>query len=103
MERKSIRLHTASHIDLWCCCFTRTDFLLVRDSAGRLMVREFTGTVLAGQEEPRIRVPPPRSKEKKCVRSHTLNVISPAFRSQACPDLEGPRADEYASWGRNDV
>ena len=44
-----------------------TDFLLIRDSAGRLSVREFTGTVLAGQEEPRIRVPPPRSKEKKCV------------------------------------
>ena len=40
--------------------------LLIRDSAGRLSVREFTGTVLAGQEEPRIRVPPPRSKEKKC-------------------------------------
>ena len=45
--------------------FGRTDFLLIRDSAGRLSVREFTGAVLAGQEEPRIRVPPPRSKEKK--------------------------------------
>jgi len=48
------------------CVCGRTDFLLIRDSAGRISVREFTGTVLAGQEEPRIRVPPPRSKEKKC-------------------------------------
>jgi len=56
------------------CLCGRTDFLLIRDSAGRISVRDFTGTVLAGQEEPRIRVPPPRSKEKKCAQRLMLGL-----------------------------
>ena len=43
----------------------RTDFLLVRDGAGRLSVRELSGTIVVGQQEPKVKVPYPRTKEKR--------------------------------------
>ena len=36
-----------------------TDFLLIRSSTGALSLREMTGTILAGQHEPQLRVPAP--------------------------------------------
>ena len=39
----------------------QTDFLLVRSSLGRWMVREITSTLAVGQQEPRVKTPWPGS------------------------------------------
>lgn len=38
---------------------------MVRDGVGRLSLRELTGTLVVGQQEPKLRVPYPRTKEKR--------------------------------------
>lgn len=55
MYRAPAKAHPTSH----------ADFLLVRGPSGVLAVREVTGTVMVGQEEPLRRIPVPSSKEAK--------------------------------------
>lgn len=49
-----------------------SDFLLVRSAAGTLSVRHLTGSIMAGQQEPQMRIPAPKSKESKCNAVRTL-------------------------------
>ena len=41
------------------------DFLLIRAASGALHLREITGTIMVGQQEPFRRIPAPNSKECK--------------------------------------
>lgn len=42
------------------------DFLATRSAAGVVALREFTGALAVGQQEPHVRVPPPGSRDAKC-------------------------------------
>ncbi len=42
------------------------DFLAVRSPAGGLALRELTGALAVGQQEPHVRVPPPGSRDARC-------------------------------------
>ena len=59
IECNMYRAPAKSHPPGWA------DFLLVRAASGALSVREITGTVMVGQEEPLRRIPVPNSKECK--------------------------------------
>ncbi|KAK9820491.1 hypothetical protein WJX72_010852 [[Myrmecia] bisecta] len=52
-----------------------TDFLVVRNAAGALAVRELTGTLIVGQQEPHIRVPAPHSKDAKELEERRLVAL----------------------------
>ena len=45
------------------------DFLAVRGAAGTLALREVTGCLIVGQQEPAVRVPVPHSRDARCVLS----------------------------------
>ena len=45
------------------------DFLAVRGAAGTLALREVTGCLILGQQEPTVRVPVPHSRDARCVLS----------------------------------
>ena len=75
----------------------RSDFLLVRDGAGRLSLRELTGTVVMGQEEPRIRVPYPRTKEKRCV-NFCWNMIMRSTEALSSGDVGRPNVHFFSSF-----
>ena len=42
---------------------TASDFLLIRQASGALLLREMTGYVAVGQQEPLMRVPAPGTKD----------------------------------------
>lgn len=54
-----------------------TDFLLVRQASGRMVVRQFQGTLVLGQLEPHVRVPAPQSKEKRYAAEPSGPYMSP--------------------------
>ena len=49
----------------------RSDFLLIRQASGALLLRELTGYVAVGQQEPLMRIPTPATKD---VRSATCTL-----------------------------
>ena len=42
-----------------------SDFLVIRNASGALSVREITGSLAVGQQEPLRRIPQPNSKESR--------------------------------------
>lgn len=50
-----------------------TDFLVIRSASGALIVREITGCMAVGQQEPLRRIPIPHSKECR-YRSDLIHV-----------------------------
>lgn len=51
------------------------DFLAVRSATGALALRELTGTLAVGQQEPHMRVPPPSSRDVKCAARTWLQRV----------------------------
>ncbi|CAL8462032.1 g1563 [Coccomyxa elongata] len=49
-----------------------TDFLVIRSRSGALSLRQLSGTIIAGQQEPNMVVPVPRSKEARDIEENRL-------------------------------
>ena len=65
-----------------------TDFLLIRSSLGRWMVREITSTLVVGQQEPRVKTPWPgsvqiRDFEEKRFQDYVFRSLKKKLKDQA--------------------
>ncbi|QDZ23535.1 transcription initiation factor TFIID [Chloropicon primus] len=65
-----------------------TDFLLIRSSLGRWMIREVTGTLAIGQQEPRVKTPWPgsvqiREFEEKRFQDYVFRTLKKKIKEQA--------------------
>ena len=60
-----------------------SDFLVIRAASGALRLREVTGYVTVGQQEPQRRIPVPQSKECRQVLISLNFVIEAAIPSSA--------------------
>lgn len=77
-----------------------SDFLVIRAASGALSIREVTGSIVVGQQEPLRRVPPPSSKECRWVHSFqplsSLRQVSDDRAGAEKNDLQLPCLQ--ASW-----
>ena len=64
-----------------------TDFLVVRARSGALSLRQVSGTVIAGQQEPNMIVPVPRSKEARCALPVSSSKLVVSLREYNLPCL----------------
>ena len=54
----------------------RSDFLLVRQASGTLLLRELTGYVAVGQQEPLMRIPTPATKDVRWATAGACPMLS---------------------------
>lgn len=60
-----------------------TDFLVIRSRSGALSLRQLSGTIIAGQQEPNMVVPVPRSKEARCALCVSLSRLVAASNKKS--------------------
>ena len=57
---------------------TGSDFLVIRQPSGALLLREMTGYVAVGQQEPVMRIPAPGTKEVRCASLGSIHNLQSA-------------------------